>query len=92
MSITAITIDVYCTLADNAPAYRLFVDDELLTERSWIWPSYEVFIKENITVDIDEGQHNIKLIGKNGKFTFKNITVNNRAIDNRTWQEFTFNC
>ena len=29
--------DVYCTWEGLAPTYRVYVNDELFTERTWIW-------------------------------------------------------
>jgi len=89
---TVITVDVYCVGPEFDPAYRIFVDDDLLTERSWIWPSYEVFIREHIEVEVDPGTHKIQLIncGTGGKFNFKNVTVNNTLVDSATHQEYTF--
>lgn len=33
----AITADVYCRWEGTPPTYRLYVDDELFTERTFIW-------------------------------------------------------
>jgi hypothetical protein len=78
MTRTALTVDVYCTRGEGAPAYRLFVDGDLLTERNWAWPAYEVFIRENIEVEVESGSHNIELVdcSNNNVFYLQNITVN----------------
>ena len=52
MSATTITVDVYCARSEGSPIYRVYVDDDLLTERNWSWPAYEVYIQEHIEVDV----------------------------------------
>jgi hypothetical protein len=91
--LSQITIDVYCEgLKNNSPFYRLYVDGELLAERTWSWPSYEVFIRENIEIDIDPGQHKIKLdnCGNQTSFGFKNAQVDGKVISNDLNQELSF--
>jgi hypothetical protein len=76
-----ITADVYASWGDVAPRYRVYVDHDLLTERDFVWPGHETFIREQILVDLAPGTHTLKIehIGNNGKITVKNITVNGQA-------------
>ena len=58
----ALSVDVYCdNTYDKQPYYRLYVDGELLTERAWIWHTYETYIQENMEVDIDSGKHHVQI-------------------------------
>jgi hypothetical protein len=81
MSIASVKFDVYCTRAEGNPAYRLYVDGDLLTERTWTWPAYEVFVRENIEVDVEPGEHQLDLVdcSNNNVFYIKNVTVNGAA-------------
>ena len=81
MSIASVKFDVYCTRAEGNPAYRLYVDGDLLTERTWAWPAYEVFVRENIEVEVEAGEHRLDLVdcSNNGVFYLKNITINGAA-------------
>jgi hypothetical protein len=83
MSTVTITADVYSTRSEGAPVYRVYVDGDLLTERTWVWPAYETYICEHIEVDVDPGQHRLELVdcSRNGVFYLKNITVNGVAHD-----------
>jgi hypothetical protein len=80
VSTVELTIDVFCQKNwDSSPVYRIYVDNDLLTERTWIWPSYEIFIKENILVDLDPGKHRIAVqtCGPNSdNIVFRNLTGN----------------
>jgi hypothetical protein len=58
---THIDVDVYCDTGADASAYRVYVDDCLLTERDWVWPSYEVFIREHIIIDAAPGPHQVRI-------------------------------
>ena len=78
MALVSISVDVYCSNGDGNPTYRVYVDDELLTERSWSWPSYEIFIREHIQVDVEPGAHRLYVREANCEPVFytQNITVN----------------
>jgi hypothetical protein len=76
-----ITADVYAHWGAVSPSYRVYVNNDLLTERDFIWPSHEVYIRENIVVDLKPGNHQLRIeqIGNNGKIQIKNIKVNGVA-------------
>ena len=91
MALTQISVDVYCQRnADSNPIYRVYVDNDLLTERTWAWPAYEIYIKENIEVDIEPGQHRVMIYTCNGpgNVIFKNLTVNGVTIPETVHNEF----
>ena len=82
MALVSITVDVYCNRSEGEPSYRIYVDDEMLTERSWVWPAYEVFVKEHVEVNVESGAHRIEVRGCNcdAIFTAKDMTVNGSLI------------
>lgn len=41
-----ITVDVYCERPLAKPAYRVYFDDELMTERSYIWDNGSTTLNE----------------------------------------------
>lgn len=96
MAHAALTIDVYCHRDwDSSPVYRVYVDDDLLTERTWAWPSYETYIKEHIEVEVEHGAHQVKIYNcaPNNNISFKNVTVDGRLLpdsSSQEFQEFTF--
>ena len=73
-----ITVDVYARQGDQPPRYRIYVDNNLLTERDFVWPGHEIYIKENILVNLEPGQHNLTVeqINSFGSIQAKNVTVN----------------
>jgi hypothetical protein len=73
-----LTVDVYCTRGEGSPTYRVYVDDELLTERTWGWPAYEMYVKEIISVNVAPGAHRLEVRECNcdAVFYVKNVTVN----------------
>ena len=76
-----ITADVYAQWGAVSPSYRVYVNNDLLTERDFSWPGHEVFIRENIVVDLEPGVHQLRIeqIGNNGKIQVKDITVDGVA-------------
>jgi len=90
MAHTVLAVDVYCNTAQNGtPAYRVYVDNDLLTERNWLWPTWEIYIEENIEVDLESGNHKVYIesCGADSSFTCKNLRVNGVAAD---LQDLTF--
>ena len=76
---TYINVDVWCRYNGQAPIYRLYVDDQLLTERDFIWESSRHYISEHIEVSLEPGWHEIKVencSGGDSEFFTRNIVVN----------------
>lgn len=85
MSQHEITVDIYARWGEKPPVYRLYVDKELLTERTFVWPGNEQYIKEHVIVELDPGTHSIEVeqYGTNGTITAKNIIVDGVASSNQ---------
>jgi hypothetical protein len=83
MKVVKITADVYC--AKPNAIYRLYVDNDLLTERSVHWNPTTHYVRENIIVQIQKNaQHNIRLeavMVDQGFFALKNIVVDGRKTN-----------
>ena len=52
MSEHKITVDVYAKWGETPPRYRVYLDNHLLTERDFIWPGHQTFIREHILVNL----------------------------------------
>lgn len=52
--------DVYCKWDGNDTRYRLYVNDELFTERSWIWNGKDYYLEEVIAIEAPPGLYKIK--------------------------------
>jgi hypothetical protein len=81
MNTVTVTADVYCTRGEGNPAYRVYIDGDLLTERNWAWPAYEIYIRENLIVNVEAGEHQLDIVdcSNNNVFYLKNVTVNGIA-------------
>jgi hypothetical protein len=73
-----ITVDIYAGSGETR--YRIYVDNDLLVERDFIWPSHEIFLRENIIVNLAEGAHrlNVELVGTQGTIKPRNVTVDGK--------------
>lgn len=65
MSEVSITVQVHALqpswIEHEKPRYRLYVDDDLITERTWIW-NIQTYIEEELRVEVDPGiNHSIRL-------------------------------
>lgn len=93
MSAVNLTVEVHCQQPQwvfrghnkqyATPIYRIYVNADLLTERTWIWTADSTFIKEDIWVQLGKGiKYSLKLepVLKNqsqAKFLLKNFTSTN---------------
>jgi hypothetical protein len=85
--LTQITVDVICSTTQHGdPVYRVYVDSDLLTERTWIWPAYEIYIRENLEVDIEPGIHEVRIesCGAETSFITQNLCVNGKPVTGNT--------
>lgn len=74
-----ISVDVYASWSNVAPRYRVYVDSDLLTERDFIWGGADIFIRENIIVHLEPGQHSLRIEhvnNENGSIRTENVTLN----------------
>jgi len=55
-----IQCDVFSKWDGTDTRYRVYVNDELFTERSWIWSGKEYYLEEIITIEAPPGQYEIK--------------------------------
>lgn len=82
MKFTEITVDVYGTRQGGI--YRLYINDELLTERTFIWNPDEYYIEEHIIIQSDgRSFYTISVEGlrKTDGFLLKNVVVNGRKTE-----------
>lgn len=78
-----ITVDIFCQWEAEPPAYRVYVDDELLTERTYLWRNTDQFVRENIVIAATEGLHQFRLESVDSNFTgfhWQNFTINNQPV------------
>jgi hypothetical protein len=95
METVKLAVDVYCKdKLDTSPVYRVYVDNDLLTERTWIWPEYEIYIKEHIEVQLEPGIHTVTIenCGESKCISARSITVNGhqQTIPNSEFRPITF--
>ena len=88
-SFTKIEFDLYCEWRTNPPAYRVYVNDEMFTERTYIWQGGQ-YLTELLQLSAPAGQYKVRVenLGS-GSFKMRNMrcTVGNASvIDNETFE------
>lgn len=84
--------DLDCDWEGLPPSYRIYVDDELFTERTWRWTSE--YLEEILQIQAPPGKYQIRLepIGPNlAQFHQRNFRIEygpGRWIDD-TWLEIS---
>jgi hypothetical protein len=76
-------VDVYSHWSDNPPIYRIYVDNEMLVERTFGWPSYQNYITEHMYCDLDTGVHTLCLenLDSNSRFELENFTIDKNTVN-----------
>lgn len=73
-----LVIDVHCQYGGQSPRYRIYVDNDLITERSFTWESVKQYVEEHIIVNVHPGQHTIRIENVDpdlGIITAKNLRL-----------------
>jgi len=50
--------DIDCTWEGLDPTYRVYVNDELFTERTWRWTN--CYLQENLQIEAEPGKYNLR--------------------------------
>lgn len=91
MNEVELTIDIRCYSLFSAgkdlssstnPSYRVFVDTDLITERTFIWDKNSTIIREHLFVNLEPGEHHVyvKVAPTHefsvGRFSVQNVKIN----------------
>ena len=78
--------EVHCDWVGTPPVYRLYVNDELFTERTYIWTNK--YLEEVVSIEAPPGDYSIRYeLHGNGTLTAKNpkVTIGTAEfVDNNT--------
>jgi hypothetical protein len=76
MKTIQISADVYSTTEDVS--YRIYVDNDLMTERTFKWPHRKYYIEEHLVIKAEKGTtHTIRVESakESNVFSLRNIIV-----------------
>jgi hypothetical protein len=90
MSETKITVEVHALqprwIEHERPKYRIYIDNDLITERTWIWDQ-QTYINETLWAELESGISytvRLELIKSSpldlAQFVLQNLTVNNEPF------------
>lgn len=90
MDVDFLQFDLYCTNINLEPQYRIYIDEDFLVERNYIWNNAECFVRENCELRLDTGLHKISIIADNPEiFVIKNALFNSEPLEVNTDGSFT---
>lgn len=95
-----VRFDVHCHWSGDPPVYRIYVDDDMIVERTFGWAGYNHYIQENLICDLAPGVHRVKIenCSNSGNFQLQKLRVNDQEMprqpskdgyENKQW---TFAC
>jgi hypothetical protein len=70
--------DVYCKWTGEHPRYRAYVEDELFTERTWIWR--DMYLEESFQIYALPGKYSLRyelVDPENAKIKMRNLRILN---------------
>jgi len=70
-----ILFDIDCSWTETAPSYRVFVNDELFSERTFIWR--DKFLTETLQVEAEPGSYCVRVEALDGA----DFKITNRQIE-----------
>lgn len=76
-------VDVYSHWSDDPPIYRIYVDGEMLVERTFGWPSYQNYITEHMYCDLATGVHTLWLenLDSRSRFELEHFRVDQLPVN-----------
>ena len=86
MSKTRITVQVHALqprwIDHEKPKYRIYVNDDLITERTWIWDQ-QTYVEETLWAELASGiSHTVRLeLIKSGPFDLAQFGLQNLSIN-----------
>ena len=72
-----VKFDIFCDWEGTPPVYRVFVNDELFVERTYIW--HDVYLVEMLQIQAPLGQYKIRV--KSAGPVKTKFKVRNRRIE-----------
>lgn len=76
-----IQFDLWCKWAKAPPTYRLYCDNDLLTERTYTFDNKQAFVRELAKVVLEPGEHEFvveNLHPELGMFELRNIWIDGK--------------
>lgn len=66
------------------PTYRIYVDNDLMAEQTYIWDNASSYIRLRVEVRLNEGKHQLKIVDLDSKHTaiysFRNPTIDTQPL------------
>jgi hypothetical protein len=76
-----IEVDVLCEWQTEPQSYRLYINNDLYTERTYIWRNPNQWVREMLVAELAPGEHIIKIQPVNSQF--HGFKLANFAIDDK---------
>jgi hypothetical protein len=86
-----ITLDLYCHWTKTPPPYRVYVNHELFTERTYIWGGTQ-YVQEMLSLNAPPGKYTVRIDNLGDpdcQFKIRNLAVNQgsaQVIDSKTFE------
>jgi hypothetical protein len=82
-----LTFQIHCYYNELPPRYRVYVDSDLITERTFSWDTREQYVEEHVIINAPVGPHTLRIENVDpelGTFTVENLLVDGIPTDGNT--------
>ena len=86
MGTVHVTFELWCNWSDKPPAYRVYINDDLMTERTYTFNNNEEYLEERVPLLTKSGAHFLTIVNLDAdrsSFTIKNFKINGKVRDYR---------
>lgn len=76
MKFVTITADIYSTAQNES--YRLYINSDLMTERTFLWDPESEYVEEHIIIQPESAatyEVSVQSVSSNACFSIRNVTV-----------------
>lgn len=85
------SVDVHAHWSEVAPVYRIYVDSDMLVERTFGWPSYQAHIREHFVCELGNGAHNLRIenCNQSGNLELRHFTLEGKPVTSPSTEQKT---
>ena len=73
-------VALLCLDSSISPVYRLYLDADLITERTFTWPHTDKCVRERLVLRLPAGQHRV-WVDNTQSFELRNANLNNTVVE-----------
>lgn len=85
------SVDIHAHWSETAPVYRLYVDNDMLVERTFGWPSYQAHVREHFVCELGNGAHSLRIenCNQSGNLELRHFMLEDKPVTSQSTEQKT---